>query len=143
MTLRAPAQEFGMPMVPEQATASARPSRHAARRASARVALMGDSDDDSAWEPVQAAHRRPNAWLRVPKEETMPVTESVLRNRITQRHYLQRKKVCCLLLGHHSSILHHLHLTTSQRRRLTGNLYCALDSVEPPVLKSMVRSSCC
>ena len=82
-----------MPMVPEEATASAWPSRHAAKRKSARVALVVVSDDDSTWKPVQAVHRLPRPLSRVPDEEAASVAESVLRNRITQRHYLQRKKV--------------------------------------------------
>ena len=82
-----------MPAVPEQATPAARPSRQAGRRASAQVALMLASSYDSAGEPVQATQRHQSAQQRVPQEEAEPVPESVLRNRITQRQYLQRKKV--------------------------------------------------
>lgn len=49
--------------------------------------------DDSAWDRVQAIQRPHHASQRAAKEEAEPVPESVLRNRITQRQYLRRKKV--------------------------------------------------
>ena len=81
-----------MPLVPEQATSSARPSRRAAKRAIARVgALMEDASDDEAGQSERT--RCPRAGRRVTKADVEPVPEAVLRNRVTQRQYLDRKKV--------------------------------------------------
>ena len=92
-----------MPTVPEQAMPSAKPSRCTARQASARIALMDYASDDSAWDPKEAAQRRYCARQWLPEDETEPITESILRNRITQRQYLQRKKV--LLVEHSAAAL--------------------------------------
>lgn len=100
------AQEFGMPMLPKPAAAPARPVQRTARRASARVALTEDLSGDSAWERDSPPQRSRCARRRLPKEETEPVPEAVARNRITQRHYLQRKKVpaCPLFLRASASL---------------------------------------
>ena len=52
------------------------------------------SDEGSDWAPGVAA---PQAGARVrrglPAQRAEPVPDAVLRNRVTQRQYLQRKKV--------------------------------------------------
>lgn len=84
---------FEMPKEPGRAAPVSRAQRGAAKRTAGRYAM---SDDDSEWESEQATPRAAHARRRASAahdQDAEPVAEAVLRNRITQRHYLQRKKV--------------------------------------------------
>lgn len=85
-----------MPEMLEQATVSLKPRRAAKRAKRAKQAqgtAMVESGDNSQWERDQALHRPSRTRCRAPKEAEVSVPEAVLRNRVTQRQYLQRKKV--------------------------------------------------
>lgn len=83
-----------MPEVPRQTMLSPRLPRRAAKRRRGHDAHVDASeDDDTDWEPKQVPWRATRARGRLPVQDVGPVAEAVLRNRITQRHYLQRKKV--------------------------------------------------
>ena len=82
-----------MPEMFEQATVSLKPRRAAKRAKQAQGTAMVESGGDSQWERDQALHRPSRTRCRAPKEAEVSVPEAVLRNRVTQRQYLQRKKV--------------------------------------------------
>ena len=87
-------QGLGMPEVPRQTMLSPRLPRRAAKRRRLQDARVDASEDnDTDWEPEQVPRRATRARGRSPVQDVGPVAEAVLRNRITQRHYLQRKKV--------------------------------------------------
>lgn len=83
-----------MPEVPRQTTLSPRLPRRAAKRRRLQDAGVDASEDNETdWEPGEVPWRAGRARGRPPLQDAGPVAEAVLRNRITQRHYLQRKKV--------------------------------------------------
>ena len=86
-----------MPEMPEGSLCTlprALPRRAAKRR---RVVCESTSDEGSDWAPGAAAPRagRRACGRAAPVQEADPVPDTVRRNRVTQRHYLQRKKVVC------------------------------------------------
>ena len=84
-----------MPETP-QGSRRTLPVRALPRRAAKRRRAMCESgsDEGSDWAPEAAAPRaggRAGRALPAPHAEAVP--DAVLRNRVTQREYLQRKKV--------------------------------------------------
>ena len=84
------------PGVPELSQGSLCTPRVLLRRAAKRQRPVCDpsSDENSDWAPGEAA---PHAGVRArrgpPAQRAHSVPDAVLRNRVTQRQYLQRKKV--------------------------------------------------